>query len=76
MRIQARITLPRTTRGTIDAARMLWNPEIASNNPAHVTVVYHGARLPDQGAAEARLRPDDEDERHPAAARGRTQRQP
>ena len=54
MRIQARITLPASMRGTIDAARVLWNPEIASNNPAHVTVVYHD-EAPDLGVLRSRL---------------------
>jgi 2'-5' RNA ligase len=41
VRVQARITLPESLREGIDAARLRWNPEVATGNPAHVTVVYH-----------------------------------
>jgi len=41
MRVQARITLPEPLRGPIDDVRMRWNPEVATGNPAHATVVYH-----------------------------------
>lgn len=40
-RVQARITLPDAARRALDAARMRWNPEVATGNPAHLTVVYH-----------------------------------
>jgi hypothetical protein len=53
-RIQVRITLPESLRAAIDAARMRWNPEVASNNPAHVTVVYHD-EAPDAGLLRSRL---------------------
>lgn len=32
--------MPETLRTAIDAARVRWNPEIATGNPAHVTIVY------------------------------------
>ena len=41
MRVQARITLPEALRAPIDALRMRWNPEVATGNPAHATLVYH-----------------------------------
>jgi hypothetical protein len=54
MRVQARITLPAALRPTIDAARVRWNPEIATGNPAHVTIVYHD-EAPDPALLRARL---------------------
>jgi 2'-5' RNA ligase len=41
VRVQARITLPEALRAPIDALRMRWNPEAATDNPAHATLVYH-----------------------------------
>jgi hypothetical protein len=41
VRVQARITLPEALRASIDALRMRWNPEVATGNPAHATLVYH-----------------------------------
>ncbi len=41
MRTQVRITLPQSLRAPIDAPRTRWNPEVATNNPAHATIVYH-----------------------------------
>ena len=54
MRVQARITLPEDLRADIDAARMRWNPELASGNPAHVTIVYHD-EAPDPALLRSRL---------------------
>ena len=54
MRVQARITLPEQVRASIDAARERWNPELASNNPAHVTVVYHD-EAPNADLLQSRL---------------------
>lgn len=53
-RVQARIPLPESARGAIDALRMRWNPEVATGNPAHVTVVYHD-EAPDPDLLRARL---------------------
>ena len=41
MRVQARVELPEVLRSRIDAMRLRWNPEEATGNPAHLTVVYH-----------------------------------
>jgi 2'-5' RNA ligase len=41
MKVQARITLPPDLRRALDELRMAWNPEKATGNPAHVTLVYH-----------------------------------
>jgi 2'-5' RNA ligase len=41
VRVQARITLPEALRAPIEALRMRWNPEVATGNPAHATLVYH-----------------------------------
>jgi 2'-5' RNA ligase len=41
VRVQARITLPEALRAPVDALRMRWNPEVATGNPAHATLVYH-----------------------------------
>jgi 2'-5' RNA ligase len=54
MRVQARITLPAALRTAIDAARVRWNPEIATGNPAHVTIVYDD-EAPDPTLLRARL---------------------
>jgi hypothetical protein len=54
LRVQARITLPEDARRIVDAARLRWNPELATGNPAHVTVVYHD-EVPDPGALRERL---------------------
>lgn len=54
MRIQARITLPAPLRDPIDALRMRWNPEVATGNPAHLTIVYHD-EAPDEDLLQARL---------------------
>ena len=54
MRVQARITLPETLRAPIDALRMRWNPEVASGNPAHATLIYHD-EAPDAELLRARL---------------------
>ena len=54
VRVQARITLPDDLCGAIDAARMRWNPELASKNPAHITIVYHD-EAPDPGLLRSRL---------------------
>jgi hypothetical protein len=49
-----RIPLPDPVRAAIDALRMRWNPEVATGNPAHVTVVYHD-EAPDAALLRARL---------------------
>lgn len=41
MKVQARITLPPDVRHAIDQVRMVYNPERAAGNPAHITVAYH-----------------------------------
>ena len=54
VRIQARVTLPEALRARIDAVRMRWNPEVATGNPAHFTIVYHD-EAPDPAVLRARL---------------------
>jgi len=54
VRAQARIVLPQSLREVIDAVRMRWNPEVATGNPAHVTVVYHD-EAPDLSMLQRRL---------------------
>jgi 2'-5' RNA ligase len=53
-RVQARITLPEVARRVLDATRLRWNPEAATGNPAHVTVVYHD-EAPDTALLRERL---------------------
>lgn len=53
-RVQARIHIPEEIGSKIDALRMQWNPELASNNPAHITVVYHD-EAPDADLLRSRL---------------------
>ena len=53
-RVQLRITLPAALRATIDDARLRWTPEIATNNPAHLTLIYHD-EAPDVARLSARL---------------------
>jgi 2'-5' RNA ligase len=55
VRVQARITLPESIRGGIDAVRARWNPERAAGNPAHLTIAYHD-EAPDPRLLAERLR--------------------
>ncbi len=50
-RVQLRIELSRALRDQIEPLRARWNPERASDNPAHVTLIYH-----DEATSEALLR--------------------
>lgn len=38
--LQARITLPAGWREPVEEVRLRWNPEKATGNPAHLTVIY------------------------------------
>lgn len=53
-RVQLRITLPAALRASIDDARLRWNPEVATNNPAHLTLIYHD-EAPDVALLSTRL---------------------
>lgn len=55
MKIQARITLPADVRRDIDHSRLIWNPERATGNPAHLTVAYQD-EAPDPALLAQRLR--------------------
>jgi len=55
VKVQARITLPPEIRSDIDRLRQAWNPERATGNPAHITVVYQD-EAPDPGVLAERLR--------------------
>jgi 2'-5' RNA ligase len=55
VKVQARITLPPSVRHPVDTLRAEWNPERATGNPAHVTVIYHD-EAPDPTLLAARLR--------------------
>ncbi len=55
MKIQTRITLPPEVRPAIDQVRLAWNPERATDNPAHLTVIYHD-EAPDAALLVERLR--------------------
>lgn len=52
--VQARISLPDPVCAAIDGLRMRWNPEVATGNPAHVTIVYHD-EAPDPDLLRVRL---------------------
>ena len=54
MTTQIRITLPRSHRLAIDSLRARWNPELATNNPAHATIAYHD-EAPDLALLRVRL---------------------
>jgi 2'-5' RNA ligase len=54
MKIQSRITLPWEVRQDIDRLRETWNPERATGNPTHITVVYHD-EAPDISVLTERL---------------------
>lgn len=55
VKVQARITLPPEVRSDIDRLRQAWNPERATGNPAHITVVYQD-EAPDPCVLAERLR--------------------
>ena len=54
MATQIRITLPQSHRLAIDRLRARWNPELATGNPAHATIVYHD-EAPDLALLRVRL---------------------
>ncbi len=55
MKVQARITLPTDVRREIDRLRLAWDPEHATDNPAHVTVAYQD-EAPDPAVLAERVR--------------------